>query len=117
MNTNEVLLHGECMVFPSTLPAAAKKIDKKRIVRSNGQKYVIVADSETTGNHHVVDVVDGVDIYENEGSLFMVNSVGTNIRCLHENRHDTKTLSPGTYEFGSQQEYDPFAARMQKVRD
>lgn len=100
------------MVFSGKLPKTAKK-------KSLGNlPYVIVADSETTGNHHVVDVVDGVDFFEDEkGTLFMENSVETKIRCLHAERHDAITLSPGTYEFGSQQEYDPFTARMNKVRD
>jgi len=114
MNTNEVILHGECMVFDSCIPANAKKISKNKI--KNG--YIIVANSETTGNHHVVDVVDGVDLYEDDkGTIFMENTVPTNIRCLHKDRHDTEIIAPGTHEFGSQQEYDPFAARMQNVSD
>ncbi len=114
MNKNEVILHGECMVFASNLPKTVKKIDQSKI--KNG--YVIVADSETTGNHHVVDVVDGVDVYEDEkGTIFVKNSVPATVRCLHENRHDTEVLPPGTYEFGFQQEYDPFSARLMKVRD
>lgn len=111
MKNNDVILHGECMVFASKLPANAKK----KSVKTN---YVIVADSETTGNHHVVDVMDGVDFYEDDkGTLFMQSSVDTKIRCVHADRHDAITLPAGTYEFGSQQEYDPFTARMNKVRD
>jgi hypothetical protein len=112
MKSNEIILHGEATVFPSIIPTAAKK---KRIKRDS---FVVVANSETTGNHHVVDALEGVDFYETEaGTLFMENSVETKIRCVHENRHDAITIPPGTYEFGTQQEYDPFAARMQKVRD
>lgn len=112
MKNNEVILHGECMVFPSELPKNVKKSKKSK------SGYVIVADSETTGNHHVVDVIDGVDFYEDEnGILFMESSVETNIRCLHKERHDTITIPAGTYQFGTQQEYDPFAARLQNVRD
>ena len=114
MNKNEVILHGECMVFTSNLPKMIKKIDQSKI--KNG--YVIVADSETTGNHHVVDIIDGVDVFENEsGVIFVQNSVPTKIRCLHADRHDEETLMPGTYEFGFQQEYDPFSVRLQNVRD
>lgn len=109
-----VLLHGECMVFPSVKPLTAKKIASNKT--ENG--YLIVAESETVGNHHVVDAIDGVEFYEDErGVLFMENSVPTNIRCLHENRHDSIELAPGTYEFGIQQEYDPFTARKRNVRD
>jgi len=112
MNSNEVILHGEAIVFPSCLPTNLKK---KNL---NGLPFAIVADSETTGNHHVVDVIDGVDFYENDkGTLFMNSKVDTQIRCLHENRHDAITIPAGTYEFGIQQEYDPFTARMEKVRD
>lgn len=111
MKTNEVILHGECMVFNSNIPSGAKK----KIVTG---KYVIVAPSETMGNHHVVDYLDGVNFYENDkGVLFMENEVETTIRCLHADRHDTITLPAGTYEFGSQQEYDPFTARLQNVKD
>lgn len=112
MNTNEVILHGECMVFPSKIPATASR---KNLLKN--QNFVIVADSETTGNHHVVDVKDGVQFFENNGTLFMESSVETSIRCVHADRHDTITIPAGTYEFGSQQEYDPFTARLEKVRD
>ena len=111
MKNNEVILHGECMVFRSKVPNTAKKMSKK-------QQYVIVAPSETTGNHHVVDVIDGVDFYEDtDGTLYMENSVSTTIRCVVADRHDAITIPAGTYQFGSQQEYDPFTARLQKVRD
>ena len=57
-------------------------------------------------------------LYEDEkGTIFVKNSVPATIRCLHENRHDTEILPPGTYEFGFQQEYDPFSARLNNVRD
>jgi hypothetical protein len=112
MKKNEVVLHGECMVFPSELPANAKKMNVK-------EKFMIVAPSETTGNHHVVDVMPGVEFYEGEnGTLYMQNTVDTKIRCVIQSRHCEIVLPAGiTYEFGSQMEYDPFAARLQKVRD
>jgi len=99
------------MVFPSVIPSNAKK---KQV---NGP-YLIVAPSETTGNHHVVDAGPGVMFFEDEkGTIFMENKVETNIRCVMADRHDTKKLAPGTYEFGSQLEYDPFEARLKKVAD
>jgi len=113
MNKNEVILHGECMVSPSEIPANAKKMNTKN------KKFVIVAPSETTGNHHVVDVCDEVEFFEtDDGRKFMRNSVDTQIRCVIESRHSAITLPAGnSYEFGSQIEYDPFTARLQKVRD
>ena len=111
MNKNEVILHGECVVFPSAVPVGAKKKNVKG-------EYVIVADSETSGNHHVVDVVDEAEFFEDEnGTLFMSSSKDTQIRCLHAERHSEIKLPAGTYEFGSQQEYDPFAALTRRVRD
>lgn len=111
MKTNEVILHGECMIFPSKIPATATPKNVKN------SKFVIVADSETTGNHHVVDVVDGVNFYENDGVMFMEATEGASIRCLHAERHDIIDIPAGTYEFGTQQEYDPFTARLSKVKD
>jgi len=110
MKTNEVILHGECTVFLSALPKSAKKL-------TNVGTHVIVADSETTGNHHVVDVLDGVDFYQDGETKYMESTVETQIRCVLTERHDAIVLPPGTYEFGFQQEYDPFTARMNKVRD
>ena len=110
MKNNEVILHGECMVFASKLPLNAKKLEKR--------PYVIVAPSETTGNHHVVEYGDGVDFFEPEnGVLFMENTQPTQIRCVMAERHDAITIPAGTYEFGTQLEYDPFTARLNKVRD
>ena len=110
MNQNDVILHGECMVFKSVIPSDAKK-------KTINDKHIIVANSETTGNHHVVDVVEGAEWYEKDGTLFLETPVETKIRCVIADRHDSITLPPGTYEFGTQQEYDPFAARMRNVAD
>ena len=108
----QVILHGECMVFLSTIPADAVKLN------SNGP-FQIVAPSETTGNHHVVDLKEGVQFYQGtNGTLYMTTDVDTAIRCVVDSRHDAIVLPAGqTYEFGSQMEYDPFTARQNKVRD
>lgn len=111
MKDNEVILHGEAMIFKSLIPATArlKKIESP---------FIVIANSETTGNDHVVDVVDGVEFYEGEDkTLYMESSARTQVRCLHEERHDTIEIPAGTYEFGIQTEYDPFTARLQQVRD
>jgi hypothetical protein len=106
----EVILHGECMVFHAEIPDDAQPI-------TVAGDHLVVADSETTGNHHVVDFRPGVEFLEKEGRRFMRNSVPTNIRCVHAARHDAITLEPGCWEFGTQQEYDPFAENMRNVRD
>lgn len=107
---NSVILHGEAMVFASSIPSDATPI------QVDGP-YLVIADSETTGNHHVIDAVPGVSFLEHQGRRFMRASVPTKVRCLHKQRHDDVVISPGDYEFGTQQEYDPFTANMRAVRD
>jgi hypothetical protein len=111
-----VYVHGEAFLHAIShkIPASAVKIGADAI-GPNG--YFIIADSETTGNHHVIDVVDGVDMFKDGDKIYMNSSVDTKIRCVHADRHDAITIPAGTYEFGIQQEYDPFTARMQKVQD
>ena len=104
------------MIFSSKLPAEAKAI------KPNADAYHIIADSETSGNHHVVDYAPGVQFFEVENkdgskTFFMKNEVATQVRCLHDNRHGTETLTPGTYEFGVQEEFDHVAQHVRKVRD
>lgn len=113
MKKNEVIIHGEVMVFKaSKIPAAAK-----RIAPSNGE-YHIVADSEVTGNHHIVNSYDGVEFFmDDKGTTFMKNSKPTQISCLINTRHTAIDLQPGCYEFGIQEEYDHYAEYSRKVRD
>ena len=108
-----VILHGEAMIYPvAKLPASATLIEPNR------STYHIIADSETTGNHHVIDASPGVDFYmDADGHMFMTNTKEARVRCIHENRHGTVPIPPGTYEFGMQQEYDHFAQHLRNVRD
>lgn len=107
-----VILHGEAMIFPSKLP---KKVTK---IETTNSQYHIIADSETTGNHHVVDLNDGVTFFKNEGgTMFAVCEKPTQVRCILENRHSTIPLPAGTYEFGIQQEYDHMEQHMRNVKD
>ncbi len=107
----KIRLHGEVMWFDSTIPADAVKINP------SNTNYHIVADSETTGNHHVLDCPEGVEIYQSGNRIYLNSKVDTNIRCVHENRHDTIPISPGVYEFGNQQEYDHDAQNKRNVKD
>jgi hypothetical protein len=111
-NEREVILHGECAIKThAEIPAEAK-------LRKVKGKQVIIADSETTGNHHVIDVVKGVEFYDtDDGRSYMKNSVPTKVRCVMADRHDEITLEAGAYEFGIQQEYDYFEQALRNVRD
>lgn len=106
----KLILHGEAMVFESSLPKNAKKI--------NVVGHKIVADSKTAGNHHVVDAGAGVAFYEDDiGTLFMKNEKPTQVRCVRPDRHDSITLEPNTWEFGVQKEYDYFTESLRNVSD
>lgn len=109
---NAVILHGEAMIFGSALPEDVIEINP------SNKEYHIIADSETTGNHHVVDAVPGVRFFKaSGGTMYMQNENETSVRCVIKDRHDAITISPGTWEFGIQQEYDHFAQNLRAVRD
>lgn len=108
----EVILHGEAMCFHSKLPKGAVEIKPSNI------SFHIIADSETTGNHHVVDAGEGIKFYKDDaGTCYMVNEKDTQVRCVIDNRHDAKVLEAGVWEFGIQKEYDHFEQNLRNVRD
>jgi hypothetical protein len=111
MNKPSVILHGEAMLFPVELPTDAVEI------KPTNSEMHIIADSETTGNHHVIDMVPGTKVYRSGDRTFISNSEPTRVRCVHANRHDAITMAPGVWEVGIQQEYDHFAQNMRAVRD
>ena len=77
----------------------------------------IIADSETTGNHHVIDVHEDTKFYASGDTVYMVNEKPTNVRCVLKDRHSPIEIGPGTWEFGIQQEYDHFAQNLRNVAD
>lgn len=111
MKSNEVKLHGEVLVMRVCgIPKTAKAKEVK------GKTYKL-ADSESTGNHHLLEVPKGGKFFE-EGDRVYLNSPNSfKVRCVHQDRHDTMEFDAGTYEFGISEEYDPFEARMRKSRD
>jgi len=106
----KAIVHGECVLFSSRLPAEAEQEQ----IESN---YVVIANSEVTGNHHVVDLKPGVNVYKKGSRRFIKNSVETTVRCAIADRHNDIKLSPGTWEIDFQQEYDYFSESMRNVRD
>ncbi len=110
---NELILHGEAMIFKSKLPDSIKRIQPTNV------GFHIIADSETTGNHHVVDVTDSTSFFTNDDAsvTYMSNTKPTVVRCLVADRHTDVTLPAGTWEFGIQKEYDHFEQHLKNVRD
>lgn len=107
----ETYFHGECVVKKITkLPERLKKI------KGDGEKY-IVADSETTGNHHCIEEKEGVEMYEKDGVLYLKNEVAVNLFCVDEKRHDTQVLEPGIWEIDRANEYNYLSEMRRKVQD
>jgi len=99
------------IIFGANIPATAKPI------KASNAGYHIIADSETTGNHHVVDCPAGVEFFQDGDKTYMKNSQPTQVRCVIAERHNPITLEPGAYEFGIQQEYDHLAQHLRNVAD
>jgi len=106
-----VILHGEAMLFPAELPTDAVEI------KPTNPELHIIADSETTGNHHVVDMVEGTKVFRSGDRTFIRNSKPTQVRCVHANRHDAITMAPGVWEVSIQVEYNHFEQNLRSVRD
>lgn len=77
----------------------------------------IIADSETTGNHHVVMMDESVKFFDKGGTRFVTSRESIKVRCVLKERHDEMVLPPGTYQIGFQQEYDYLTQSLRNVRD
>lgn len=107
----KTILHGECQLSQrGKLPKDSKR------VKCSGD-FKIVAESEVSFNHHVVDIHDGVEFYEKDGTLYLKNDTETKVRCVLPSRHDDVVLDPGVWEVGFQQEYDYLTQEKRNVAD
>lgn len=103
--------HGECVVSKiEKLPSGLKKLEPKN-------KRYIVADSETSGNHHCIEEIEGAEMYEKDGVLYLKADVPVRLYCVDEKRHDTQVLEPGIYEIDRANEFDYLTGMKQKVQD
>ena len=102
--------HGECGAYKaSAIPESAKRIKVGATLK--------IADSETTGNHHLVENAEGCEFYESDGIRYMKNSRPTNVKCVIAERHSTFPIPPGIWEFDPQQEFDYFTQSHRAVLD
>ena len=108
----KVYNHGELCIFKSdkNIPVGAKKLSPEKI-------GYIVAPSETTGNHHVVEEKEGVELYEKDGVMYLKAEVPTDVFCVIKERHDTITLEPGIYEIEPAKEFDYLSGEKRNVAD
>lgn len=103
--------HGELGIFQAdSMPKGATKL------KGDGKKY-IVADSETTGNHHCVEEKEGVEIYEKDGVMYLKNEVPVDVFCVVKERHDTITLEPSIWEIEPAKEFDYLKQETRNVAD
>ena len=116
----EKKLHGEAILTKvDVLPEGAKKkTPSSNELDGNG---FIIAESETSGNHHCVALKEGVSIFEKEGTIFIdvqeaakvYNSKGV----LELSGHKSMTLESGVWQLGYALEYDPIQEMRRKVAD
>jgi hypothetical protein len=107
---NKVYFQGEVTIFSGAkIPKGAKKVESK-------DNYIL-ANSETTGNHHVLVCQDGVDVYEKDGTLYVHVENEAHVECVMKDRHDTQVLPAGDYEIGRAFEYDHLAKTRRVVAD
>ena len=110
---NKTLFHGECIINKvSKLPEGLKAVKL-----FNKEAYKL-ADSETTGNHHLLEAKEGVELFEDSnGVLWLKNNVPTDVFCAIKERHDNITLEPGVWEIDRAKEYDYITDLTKKVAD
>jgi len=101
-------LHGECII---------KEVENlpEKLKERNDQDSIMIAESETVGNEHRITVKEGVEFFEDKnGTLYMRNTVPTEVYCLHEQRHDTMEIPEGIWEINKAMEYDYFQSEIVK---
>ena len=106
-----IYLHGECII---------KEIEKlpKRLTQREDEDSIMIAESETVGNEHRIKVKEGVEFFEDEnGTLYMRNTLPTEVYCLHAERHDTIEIPEGIWEIDKAVEYDYTMSKIVEVRD
>ena len=75
VKASKAILHGECGIIQADIPSDATPVK----VENN---CLIIADSETTGNHHVLDVIPGVEVLKKDNKRFVRNTVPAEVRCV-----------------------------------
>lgn len=113
----QLKMHGEVNFYQvKKMPAGAVRYNPKASELINGK--LIVGESETSGNHHVVDAHEQkVEFYELNGQLYMKVKQEISAECVHKGRHDKMTIEPGIYKRKIAQEYDYFTQSKRNVAD
>lgn len=112
----EIRLHGEvCIKKRSGLLESGL-----RVVEPKNGVYKI-ADSEVTGNHHLLEEVEGVEMYEKDGMFYIRPDKPMTVKCVIKERHDEIVLPPCKpdefYEIFPQQEIDHLTEEVRACKD
>ena len=110
----KVYFHGELIIVERPAPfAGVRKLEVSEDLK--------LADSETTGNHHMLKIVPGVHVFQDLDDMdrfFVRPKIETKIYCALESRHTDLALKPGCeYEIFPAQEQDHITRSARKVLD
>ena len=112
----DIYLHGEVCIkkVKGSIPEGAK------LIKPVDGSYKI-ADSESTGNHHLLEHVSGLDMYEKDGMFYVRHSSPVTMRCVDRKRHDDVVIEPCKEDeiliFDKQQEVDHLTDEVRNVMD
>lgn len=112
----KIWLHGEVIIkkLKGSIPKGANKIKAVNSV-------YIIADSETTGNHHLLEEIEGCDLYEKDGVFYLKTSEIPVVKCVDKKRHDSIALEPceedEMFVFDKQLEVDHLTDEIRQVAD
>lgn len=109
----KTILHGECLINKvCKLPEGLTKV---KLFKKECYK---IADSESSGNFHLLEAKEGVELFEDKnGVLWLKNDVPTDVYCAVRERHDNITLEPGIWEIDKVQEHDYLTGMKRVVSD
>lgn len=109
----EIHFHGELVIVEGLV----EEISGKKI---KGKADIKLADSEVTGNDHMLKFVDGLTVYRDEDAdkFFVRSEQPTKIYCKVRDRHDDLILKENVdYIIFPAKEYDHMSQAIRQVRD
>lgn len=111
METKKVYMHGELIFFEvDKIPEGAKEIKTKGDFK--------LADSENTGNHHMLQIHDGVKLFGFNDEFYTKVEEETKAYCVLESRHTDLVLgSKTTWGIVPAQELDHITGIVRKIQD
>ena len=101
------LQQGDVLLQEAKLPEGCKKI-------SAGRRGYVLAEGESTGHAHVIEDIEGCEMYEKDGAMYI--TALKEVPLTHE-EHNVVKVSAITWEVGIVQEYDPFSEELRNVVD